>query len=167
MSKKLEVVEFKAADLDSLNLWMIDDTRKSNEDLGFILEHAGPAYTIGCEDGLVACAGMTMIFERVGEIWCISDKRSKEHSWELLHLLRQLLEQHIQAQKLYRVQAHVQANWAGANRFMIRLGLEPEAVLKWYGPNREDYILYARLEPWEESQQDSESSVVSLESALK
>ena len=102
----------------------------------------GPAWTVLEDDRILACYGIVPICKGCGEAWAILAPEVRERPFLFKFAIRSFAT--IRASGLYhRIQAHVDANHAGAVRLVEHLGFRKEAVLEAYGPNKETYFLYA------------------------
>lgn len=113
----------------------------------FAQEHAkrGQGYSMVEGDCIVACGGVDVIWQGVGEAWTILSRHAENHKLSLHRTVLRCLNEIINSHRLHRVQAHVLKGDERAINWIIRLGFHPEAVLESFGLNREDYIVYARL----------------------
>lgn len=110
-------------------------------------DHAvrGECYTLSGDGLIVACGGVDVMWEGVGEAWTILSRHIVRYKKSLHRTTRECLEDIIDCNHLHRVQAHVLSTDATAIRWIERLGFHREGLCGRYGPHREDYLLYARL----------------------
>ena len=148
--RNLEVSPFEPEDLENISVRTFDlgwsDLMSTyTRDNGYVIENLGPAYTARLGDRVVFCAGIYMLWEGVGEIWSIVDRRAVRLAKEILVWQRQLLESEVHTRSFHRLQAHVAKKWVSACKYMKRLGFVQEAVMRKYGVSGDDYILYGRV----------------------
>lgn len=113
----------------------------------FAQEHMrrGGGYSMVDDGKIIACGGVDVVWQGVGEAWTILSRHIEQHKLSLHRTTRCFLDNLIHMRRLHRVQAHVLKADERAVRWINALGFHAEAVLESFGPNREDYILYARL----------------------
>ena len=107
----------------------------------------GPGFAFTCDHGrLIACGGVTVYWEGMGEVWLvISDHAKVEHKLELVMWTKWGLDQ-IQAEcKLRRLQADVLASDAGAISFVKHFGFKLEGLMRSYDALGRDAFRYARI----------------------
>ena len=140
-------------DAIELQLPQIDQMPESSEDLsnhfieGTLSDFARTALVEGRPIGAI---GVIPFWTGVCQAWaCLSDEILASYA---IHLTRQiprwikiLEEQH----GMWRIQAVVDIRHAEAERWASLLGFEgSQDIMKAYGPNREDFRMYARVRNW-------------------
>lgn len=119
-----------------------------------LLGDMGPAYTGRFEGKVIFCAGIRLMWKGVGEVWSLGDKYlAKKFAKEMFTWQNEIIKAEINLRHFHRLQAHVLKKWRGACKYMERLNFEPEALLRKYGPDGSDYILYARIISWQQQPQ--------------
>jgi hypothetical protein len=147
---KIEIRQFKPEDFDALRLALRPDQLEVilepnfQDRLPVIAKH--PSYTALTGGQVIACAGVIVIWSGVGEAWVFTSKdlvREKRFSFHkgVLSYLRLIEERY----KLHRIQATVWEEYAEGLAWIERLGFKAEGYLKAYGPRRENYYLYGRV----------------------
>ncbi|OPY08256.1 MAG: hypothetical protein A4E67_01024 [Syntrophaceae bacterium PtaB.Bin038] len=106
----------------------------------------GPAYTIMSGDEIVACCGVRVIWEGVGEAWLVFSPAIQEHTLEATKIIRTYLRKIIEDSKLRRVQAFASTAAPRAARYLETLGFEREAVMRKLGRDGADHYCYAIVE---------------------
>jgi len=102
-----------------------------------------PNVTFMVGDVPMACGGLGVLHEGVAEVWLAMSSRVGPH---LVREVRGQLEEWIVDLHLHRVQTVVDASFEQGCAFVQRvIGMELEGVLRCMGPDREDYVLYARV----------------------
>lgn len=81
-----------------------------------------------------------------GEAWILCSKGAAAHPVGVFRVARDYLNTGFVLNRLYRLQAIVRCDWPQAQKFVKRLGFVKEGVLKKYGADQSDYIMYARVE---------------------
>jgi len=103
-----------------------------------------PATTL-LNDGVpIACWGVHEIWKGVGEVWAAIDKdiltiAPREFVIGTAGVFNEMLVH------FHRLQCFVRADIEQANNFVKHYGFVEEGVLRQYSPDKEDYIMYARL----------------------
>jgi hypothetical protein len=92
-------------------------------------------------DEVVACSGIWLVGDRLGEVWFRCGDGLHAEWRALARAMRPRFEAHCAALRLMRIQAAIQSEFAAAHRFIQFFGLRPEGPIKLSG---EDMILYAR-----------------------
>lgn len=157
--RDIKVSGFSNKDLDEVELRPFDS--EWIEKLGAqgvndysLLGDMGPAYTGRFEGKVIFCAGIRLMWKGVGEVWSLGDRYlAKKFAIEMFEWQSELIKAEIDLKHFHRLQAHVLKKWKGACKYMERLNFEPEALLRKYGPDGSDYILYARIISWQQQPQ--------------
>lgn len=103
----------------------------------------GPAYTIWCKEGVLACAGVLPLHRGVGEAWTLSSPLIELYPKSTHKIVKDYLEGIILGLKLHRVQALVDARFKRSLRWMEALGFHEEGVLHNYGADKQDFVVFA------------------------
>jgi RimJ/RimL family protein N-acetyltransferase len=144
----IQVVPFRSYLLKIMDLHPED--LKNIQDFPDYYNHMDKASDYGyavCVDGRpMACFGVIQLWPNVGEIWMIPDRimlskyKTKFHKGAFKFMLataKQL--------NLHRIHCTVKANNARAIKWIEKMSFTQEGVCRQYGPDKEDYIMYARL----------------------
>ena len=94
---------------------------------------------------VVACGGITPMWDGVGEVWLLGSHRVKENKTSLTRAVYDTLGFLMDNNNYWRLQGTVLANWESGLRFARFFGFEQEGVMKKYGPDQQDYIRVARI----------------------
>jgi hypothetical protein len=146
----INVVPFESYLLKVMDLYEVDQELFTQfpDYLSFINNAAkqGNGFAV-CVDGKpMTCFGVVPLWKGVGEIWMIPDKfmlskfKTKFHKGAFKFMLttaKQL--------KLHRIQCTVKSNNTRAIKWIESMKFLKEGIVKQYGPDKEDYIMYARL----------------------
>ena len=137
----IEVAEFRIEDQFS-GLEPVTEVFSSAEQL------AGPAYTLRANGQVIACCGIQLMWEGVGEAWAIVSAEFGQHP-RALQKMRAVVDWMIIKHRLRRIHAHMFASWVAGLRFARRFGLRPEhqEPLRGYFPNGDDCVVFVRFEP--------------------
>jgi len=96
-------------------------------------------------EGVVACAGVTVFWEGAGQMWMRAGVLSGCYPVALARHCRVLIRRFEDVLRLRRIQATVKADNEPALRFIRWLGFRAEGLLRGYGPEGADYIMFARV----------------------
>ena len=110
-----------------------------------LLRGAGVALVVAGD--VVAAAGVCPIWEGAGQMWMRTGVLARNHPYALARAARRFVDAARESLGLRRLQATVKADNAVAVRFIQWLGFAPEGLLRAYGPEGADYVMYARLAP--------------------
>ena len=142
---KYKIVPFEPEHWD-----MIEFREFEKETMGRLLNEIrlkvdanGPAYT-GFVDGKVAgFAGVILMWPGVGEGWILgSDLFMSNKLWFVRNVKRYLIKI-MNTHQMHRVQTTVMHGHTELIRLVEFLDMKFEGRLKGYGPNGEDYLMYA------------------------
>ena len=142
----IEIVPYKEEHLALLE-FPIEEQKIKDTAFSLLRVNAkrGPAYT-GFKNGKVlGIAGVIILWKGVGEAWTIISPEAKKYKISLHKVIKTNLDRIIKEHNLHRVQTYVKIDWHSSQKWMEMLGFECEAILEIFGPNKEDYYLFARL----------------------
>lgn len=134
----LEQINMRPMDHDMFNMFGGDPEVFKICEKGY-----GATYT---RDGkIIACGGVYPLWEGVGQCWMIASNNYKEHGLNVGRYMRLAIDT---AQKQFgfkRVQGTTRADHGDAIDFLEWAGFKREGLLKNYGYNGKDHIMYARI----------------------
>lgn len=103
------------------------------------------AYTGRLENGeVVVIAGVANYWPGVGTAWLFASDLLYKYPKGVSSSIKRLLTTIMIEEGYHRVQTPVKANNEIANRFIKWLGFNAEGLMKGYGVDKSDYILYGR-----------------------
>lgn len=106
----------------------------------------GPAITlINDSFEVVACAGVIIPWEGVGQFWMIPGNLVPKYAKTVWKEAKLFIKDSTERFNLCRVQATARERDARAIRWIERLGFQREGLLRCYGQNRENHFMYARV----------------------
>ena len=103
------------------------------------------AYSMIDDGHLVAAAGLYKVWEGVGEAWLLPSSRLLAKPRKAVKAVRSFLDEISEREGFRRVQATTHADFIRGRRFLEWLGFENEGVLRGYGPDGSDHIIYSRI----------------------
>lgn len=102
---------------------------------------SGPALTAESGGAILACAGIARTAFRGGYLWAFVAQDAGRHMVKLDRCMRRFLD----AVKITRIEATVEAGFSPGCRWLEILGFEYEGLMKKYGPSGDDHLRYARV----------------------
>jgi hypothetical protein len=105
----------------------------------------GPAYTITIDGEVAACAGLVLLGWSRAEAWTLFSSIFKSNYRACYKIIKSKLEELIELNFLRRVQSLADPEYKEGIRFLEHLGFEKEGLLRKYGPNGEDLIMFGRI----------------------
>ena len=115
----------------------------------------GPGYTLmvvddqGRDVEALACAGVTIPWEGVGDAWMIPGVNAKDHGLAVAVACRRGIERIARTFALHRVQALQVVDRGIPEKFYRAMGFETKpALLRKYTPTGKDCLLYERVFQW-------------------
>ncbi len=105
----------------------------------------GYSNSLFVNDSLVIIANLKVLWNGVGEVWALTSPAAIRYPLALCKVSRMWLNQHIDDLGLHRVQCKVIAGFKESHAWAQWLKFTPEAYMKKYGPQEEDYVQYARI----------------------
>lgn len=109
------------------------------------LERRGPGWTVWDGQTPVMCAGVAVLWPGVGEVWMFVSDWVIKHPLFFHRACRQYLDQAVDNLHLWRIQSYVRANEPAYLKWAEFMGFEPEGVLRQYGPDRVNYVMYGKV----------------------
>lgn len=104
---------------------------------------AGPAVTAELGGEIMFCVGINERWAGVGEVWFVLSPKAAKHPgvfWALRTLIDQAHEK-----GYHRLQAAVDYRWWDSVRFAEWLGFKREGIMRKFGSDGRNYLLYARV----------------------
>ena len=104
----------------------------------------GPAYTMMVDGEPVACAGIILQEWNKADAWALLSILFYHHKIKVYRVMKAGIESLIAERQLRRVQAFIDPRYPSAVDFIECLGFEFEGRLKKWGPQSEDFFIFAR-----------------------
>ena len=106
---------------------------------------AGMAYTLLLNNQPIVSGGIFPLWNGVCEGWVISSKRIFGVKIKAAKLIRHRTDILCAANKVWRLQTTVKANFKMGLRFAEFLGFKNEGLMRGYGPDKSDYYRMAKV----------------------
>ena len=108
-----------------------------------INKEGGPAYSAYYEDILLACAGIRIMWDGVGEAWAIFAAEIVNFKREAYAYTAGEIDTIFKDYNLHRVQAHADQEFDLAGKFLENLGFKQECLMEKFQPNGNNSYLYS------------------------
>ena len=105
---------------------------------------AGPAITLKSDDEVFAIGGVVQYWQGVGEAWLMVSPRGRNYWMTLYKTMDKFLNDCFE-NGFHRIHANVVSDYKAAHRCALKLGFIPEGTMIHFGPNKENFIRYARF----------------------
>ena len=106
---------------------------------------AGLSFTLLHNNNAVCSGGIYPLWDGVAEGWVISSKRIYKERIRASRLIRKRTDLLCAANKIWRLQTAVKANFKTGIRFAEFLGFKNEGLMQAYGPDKSNYLRMARI----------------------
>tara|TARA_B100000470_G_scaffold200007_1_gene171383 strand:- start:172 stop:639 length:468 start_codon:yes stop_codon:yes gene_type:complete len=107
--------------------------------------HAGHSVSVVRNGYLLGAGGIFPIWDGLGEAWVLPSTTVQNHKRMFVKLIRENMERMGDEFAFRRIQATARADAPKARRFLEFLGFEREGLLRAYGPDGADHILFAKI----------------------
>lgn len=115
--------------------------------VGKMYEAMGPAFSAELDGKILGAAGVAILWKGVGEAWVWVPQEVVVHPLFFHRNVKAMMAEVKQMKKLVRIQTTVKVRDVTANQWIKRLGFKAEGVMRRWGPDGEDHIRYAIVEP--------------------
>lgn len=146
----IEIIQFKKE--HAIELFNTDlreqDMGEFNDIIRFatVWEKEGVGYTMLADGKIVFCGGIIDIGWKRGEAWSFMGNLFYKYPKSCYKVCRNKLGEIIKEKGYRRIQALVDIDMYGGENFVKHLGFEKEGLLKSYGPDGEDMLMYSKCE---------------------
>ena len=151
LAQRTQIRAFKASDL----VWIMAEGVKEFglrflpdakiDELAQAREDNGKCITGLVDDVVVGCGGIDELWPGVGEVWLFLSYEVDKYPIRSYEVIRQGLEELIEHNNLWRVQAHGRIGFPAAHTLFRHLGFKVEGKEEMYAPDGTDCLLYARI----------------------
>ena len=94
---------------------------------------------------LLGSGGIFPVWDGLGEAWVIPSRLVQKHKKMFVKLIRENMARMTDEFQFRRLQATARADAPKSRRFLEFLGFEREGLLKAYGPDGADHVLFAKI----------------------
>mgnify|MGYP003149623582 CR=1 FL=1 len=94
---------------------------------------------------LIGAGGIYPVWDGLGEAWVLPSEQVARYKKSFVRLIREGIDRMTAEFEFRRVQATARADAQTAQRFLEFLGFEREGLLRAYGPDGADHVLFAKL----------------------
>ena len=108
------------------------------------MEKKDRAFTLIDNGHLVVAGGIFPVWDGLGEAWMIPSDQIPKYKIKMIKTLRNHIDLITEEDGLRRLQATVRDDFDIAKKFIEFLGFKREGLLKNYGPDGTDHIMYSR-----------------------
>lgn len=134
---------------------MISYRRTTHEEFEFVAKNALEVYdseplvltsnmvTLKSDDVILGIFCLDVVWGSVLIVSAILTKEIYQHPLTLVRFLNKEAQAYFK-RGFHRIQIDVRVGYEAGHKFAKAIGFIPEGVMKKYGPNEEDHILYAR-----------------------
>ena len=122
------------------------ELKPEHKKYAYYLKEVGMSFTGLVNDKPIAAGGVFTLWDGVAEGWVLATKDIYKYPIFCAKHIKNRTEMLIKNNKIKRLQTSVKVDCEMAIRFAKWLGLNPEGVMKSYGPDGADFIRFARIE---------------------
>lgn len=105
----------------------------------------GPAFTAFQDDEVIACGGIVMFWEGVGEAWLYTGTEIEDNKIWFCRTIKEWLWTLIKNMNLRRIQVSINAEYIRSQKWAEWLGFIKESEMPRYGPKEETFFKYVIL----------------------
>lgn len=110
----------------------------------------GPSGAMYYNGKLLGIIGVIVLRPHVGEVWTIiDDSIKKQFKRQLIVGVRTALDIAQQSLSLTRIQVAIESTADYSRSWPLALGFTLEGVMRCFGSDGSDYLLYGRVKPWD------------------
>ena len=101
------------------------------------------SYSYWVDGELAGCAGLTLFWPGVGDLWMLVGDRAKLNPHETVKSIKLYMTKIIKDNNLWRVQTTGRTDEPDARKLIKILGFKEDCLMEKYGPDKSDYYLYS------------------------
>tara|TARA_Y100000296_G_scaffold29064_1_gene33885 strand:+ start:776 stop:1225 length:450 start_codon:yes stop_codon:yes gene_type:complete len=105
----------------------------------------GNAYTLFIDKKPVVAGGIILLWKGVAEGWVMANQNIYNVKLLACREIKKRTDELCKKNKIKRLQTTVKYDFKMGIRFASWLGLKPEGLMKFYGPDESDYLRMARI----------------------
>ena len=111
--------------------------------------HNSHAVSLYMDGKVEACLGLMMLWDGNADVWTVTSKKVQNSPVAFHRTVLRLLNSYQDGLKLRRISAGTPSNFVDGCKWLETLGFVKEGKMIKYGPDGQDWWLYARLKEWE------------------
>ena len=146
---KYKIIPYDKSHVDDILVFGINDklleADAHDEENRIDIAVPGLSFTLLADNRIVLSGGIHPIWDGVAEGWVISSKRILQNKIKAARLIKKRTDILCSANKIWRLQTSVKANFNTGLRLAEFLGFKNEGLMKAYGPDKTDYYRMARI----------------------
>lgn len=97
------------------------------------------------EGECVAILGLIVNWKGMAEVWSVASEAVRKAPVSYTRTVKRLLDEHTRLLGLHRVQMTVRRSYREGIHWAEVLGFRSEGVLRGFGPDKADYLMFARV----------------------
>lgn len=109
------------------------------------LEYGWMYALVDRDENLCGVVGGFPIWGGVASLGALFTPHLLKHPVSAIRVVRKLLDDGMKEHNLHRVEIAVQDNYRAGLRYAKALGFEPEGILRKYGPDQTDHVMFGRI----------------------
>ncbi len=142
----VRIVTAKPEHLDNLELKEVFEHKDAILYGKLAMGQNTPAFTIlNPNGGVIGVIGGTFLYPGVLEVYGLFSNEIHQYKVSFFKTVKDCIDRSFGFYKVHRMQMVVKTSYEGGHHWAQSLGFKSEGVMQAYGPNREDYTLYARV----------------------
>lgn len=110
-----------------------------------LFNNQGESRAILVDGQPVAFVGMFAVNERVGQLWGFFNRSIQKNLKSIMTALKGLVVMVVVENRFHRLQAVCREGNDKAHNLISHFGFEKEGVLREFGANRENFVMYSRI----------------------
>jgi RimJ/RimL family protein N-acetyltransferase len=112
------------------------------------LRHAGPCWTGRLDGQVIGAAGLILHWHGRASVWCMLNQGIPRRVWPAIHAaVRARIALAQTDLHLHRIEAEAAWGFLPGLRWLRLLGFEQEGLARAYGPDRRDFVRFAKVMP--------------------
>lgn len=148
---RVDIREFRAEDLAGFvpgrpEMEVVKHITQGAQAYGAYLASQGPAWSgFDSEGTFLGAGGIGYYWPGVAEGWLLLSKGTDNYPFSLHRIVRLMVEKAFAVNGLKRLQVSVPVDMQRSRKWIARLGFVREGLMRRYGPDGHDYVLYAMV----------------------
>ena len=147
---KIQILPFKAYHVAQMDLREWDrkflasapDLASASADY---FEKNSMGFTGFAPEGIVGAGGLVKVFDTNWEAWVFTTPLFEKYGVRVGLLARKIVDNFFNSTSVLRIQAPIDSTHRHAMRFAEVMGLRREGILRKYGPEGQDFYMFARV----------------------